>query len=110
MIPWWFGSLVANLCICRIEALNRVGGFEDFGDAIQSTWWLILLSQWGLFNAWNGAPSFMLAWATFSSMNMVFRLISVNLFVGETMNLATWLGVTLTFGGVMVIKFWGTPG
>lgn len=106
-LPWWAGSLLANVCIARIEAINRAGGHSDFGAVIFATWWLILVSQYGLFNAFNGAPSFMAAWAFFTVGNMGLRLLNAYFVVGEPLNLGTWLGVSMMFGGMLVVK-WAT--
>ena len=105
--PWWAASLVANFFIFRIESINRLSNFESFFQQIPATWWMILIAQWGLFRAWNDAPGFMVAWAWFTSMNLLLRLYSTHFIVGEPMNIQVWLGTSLIFGGMMVVK-WGT--
>lgn len=108
-VPWWIGSLVANVGIARIEYLNRIAKFDSFEDALTHTWWLILISQYGLFNAWNGAPSFMAAWAVFTAGNFFLRLISARFLVGEPMTIWTYVGALCVFAGGAVVKFWGKP-
>ncbi len=103
-VPWWAASLVANGFIFRIEMLNRISKAETFIDQLGLIWWMILIAQWGLFRAWSGAPSFMLAWAWFTSMNLLLRVISTHYFVGEPMNLYVWVGTSLIFGGMIVVK------
>lgn len=103
--PWWLASILANVCICAIEYLNRAGGFADFRHAVTTTGPLIILAQWGLFYAWRDAPSMLLAWAFFTTGNAVLRLISSHFAVGEELNWMVAAGVSLMFAGVCVLKW-----
>ena len=102
--PWWVASIIANFTIAGVEYLNRAGGFANFGDALLRTWPLIIVAQFGLFYAWRDAPSFMFAWAFFTSGNLLLRLISTQFAVGEPLTLTTTLGVSLMFGGAYLVK------
>ncbi len=103
-VPWWFASLVANVCICRIEYVNRVTEASGFYQVLPMTWWLIVLSQWGLWNAWSAAPSFMVAWAWFTLMNGVMRLASAQWAVGEPPSWMAIGGTALMFAAAYMIK------
>lgn len=103
-MPWWVWSIVANLAINVIEFLNRTGGFATPLVAFRTTGPLIILAQVGLFYAWKGAPSMMLAWACFSAMNSLMRLVSNHYFVGEPLSVQGWAGCALMFAGMYVVK------
>lgn len=104
-VPWWFvWSLVANVTINVIEYLNRTAGFAHPIDAFKTTAPLIILAQVGLFYAWKGAPSMMLAWACFSAMNSLMRLVSNHYFVGEPLSIRGWVGCGIMFLGMYVVK------
>jgi hypothetical protein len=55
LVPWWAASLIANVCITRIEYLNRTLQLDRFSEVLPHTGLLILIAQWGLWNAWTGA-------------------------------------------------------
>ncbi len=103
-IPWWAASLVATGSIFRIEMVNRLSKAETFLEQMGLIWWLVLIAQWGLFRAWQGAPSMMTAWAWFFVVNVSLRIISVHYFVGEPMNLKVWVGIALIMGGALLVK------
>jgi len=104
MPGWLIASLGANLAINAIEYLNRTGGFATPIDAFKVTAPLIILAQIGLFYAWKGAPSMMVAWAVFSSANCVVRLLSNHYLVGEPLAWQGWAGVAVMFGGMWLVK------
>ena len=106
VVPWWLASLVANFFIFKIEALNRMSTSSFTMQFFGTTWWMVLIAQWGLYVAWRTAPSMMLAWAWFTSMNLVLRLISTHFVVGEPMAMTAWIGTSMIFGGMLVMK-WG---
>jgi multidrug transporter EmrE-like cation transporter len=103
-LPWWAWSLVANVAINVIEFLNRTRGYTGPIDAFKETAPLIVLAQIGLLYCWKGAPSMMLAWAFFSSMNALMRLVSNHFFVDEPLSLKGWLGVSVMFAGMYLVK------
>lgn len=107
-IPWWLASIISNVCICRIEFLNRTVGVDSFFHMLPKTWWLILIAQWGLWNSWSGAPSMMMAWIWFSVMNSLMRLASTQWAVGEQLNIQTIVGCGLMFAALYLIKT-GSP-
>ena len=109
MIPWWLSSIVANVAIAAIEYLNRAGGYDSFWSAVLRTGPLIVVAQWGLFGAWNHAPSFLLAWAVFTAGNCVIRMASSHYMVGERLNIWTIAGAALIMGGAYVINTIGRP-
>ena len=106
MIPWWVvASLVANVAINAIEYLNRTAAHgTSFSSQLAATWWLILISQFGLFYAWRGAPTMMLASAMFSSMNALMRLASNHFLLGEPLDWRGWAGVSVMFVGMWLVK------
>ena len=103
-IPWWAASLVANATICRTEYLNRTLPVDTFADALPHTWWLILLAQWGLWNAWNGAPSMLTAWVCFTTMNSILRLGNSHFAAGEPISLLSAGGSALMFLAAWMVK------
>jgi multidrug transporter EmrE-like cation transporter len=105
-LPWWFvASLMANVAINVIEFMNRTASHgTSFPQQLLLTWWLILVAQFGLFHAWKGAPSMMIAWAVFSSMNALMRLVSNHFFLGEPLSWQGWAGVAVMFAGMYLVK------
>lgn len=104
---WLLASIMANASIAVVEYQNRAGGFESICQALPTTLPFIVIAQVGLFYAWNGAPSFMTAWAFFTAGNLGLRLISNHFLVGETLNLAGWLGVAMVVAGAQIVKWAG---
>jgi hypothetical protein len=104
MLPWWAWSVVANVAIAGIEFTNRTGGFANPGQAFNRTWVLILISQAGLFYSWRYAPSFMWAWAVFTSGNIILRVLSSHFLVGETLTWKVGLGVILVLAGGQFVR------
>ena len=106
MIPLWFAaSLLANVSINIIEYLNRVCPPDrGFLGQLMYTGPLIFVAQLGLFYAWKGAPSMILAWACFSSMNALMRLVSNHFFVNEPLNVQGWVGCACMFLGMYIVK------
>lgn len=105
--PWWVASIIANLTIAVIEYLNRAGGYSSFGVALLHTGPFIIVAQFGLFYAWRDAPSFMFAWAFFTTGNCLLRLLSAHFAVGEPLSWLTVCGVSLMFGGACLVKVGG---
>ena len=108
LVPWWAASLIANVCITRIEFLNRTLPYRDWLQVLPHTWWLILLAQWGLWNAWTGAPSMMVAWVWFTAMNNAMRLGSAQWAVGEPPGVLTTIGAILMFVAAWLVKVGST--
>jgi drug/metabolite transporter (DMT)-like permease len=106
MLPYWLlASILANVSINVIEYLNRVCPPErGFIGQLVYTGPLIVVAQFGLFHAWKGAPSMMLAWACFSAMNSAMRLVSNSLFLDEPLQWRGWAGVTVMFIGMYLVK------
>ncbi len=102
--PWWAASILANFTIAAIEGLNRNAGFTNFGNAIVCTMPLIFAAQYGLFYAWRDAPSMMMAWAFFTAGNSVLRLLSVQYYAGEPLNVTTLAGTAVIFFGAWIVK------
>lgn len=97
-------SILANVNIAVVEYLNRVGQYESFFEAICRTAPFVIIAQWGLWKCWDGAPSFMLAWAFFTGGNLALRLVSNQWLVGEGLNWKSALGVAVVAGGVALVK------
>jgi hypothetical protein len=109
LVPWYAWSVMANVAIGFIEYRNRTGGFENPGEAFSANWFLIVISQTGLFYAWRDAPSFMFAWVVFTTGNIALRIISSHFFVGEKLSLTVAYGVALVLiGGQLVRDGMGT--
>jgi hypothetical protein len=104
LVPWWAASLIANVCITRIEYLNRTLQLDRFSEVLPHTGLLILIAQWGLWNAWTGAPSMMIAWVWFTAMNNLMRLASAQWAVGEPPGLLTTVGSALMFLAAWLVK------
>lgn len=109
MIPWWVASIVANVAITGCEYLNRAGGYETFGQAILRTGPLILVAQWALWRSWSGAPSFLLAWATFSLGGLFLRVLSARFLLGEPLGWRTLAGVVLVAFGAHLVRSGAPP-
>jgi len=97
-------SLFANVNISIVEYLNRQGHYESYGDALCRTGIFIVMAQYGLWKAWDGAPSFMLAWAFFTAGNLGLRLLSNQFLVGEGLTWTTGAGVVLVAAGVQLVR------
>ena len=102
-MTWWMASRVANICVARVEYVNRVTQ-AGFADALWLNWWAILLMQYGLYKCWSGAPSFMFAWAFFTVGNMMLRVVTARVFLEEPISWLTLAGVSLAFGGAYLVK------
>jgi hypothetical protein len=103
-VTWWIASLIANVNIAVVEYLNRAGKYDSFGEAILRTGVFVMLAQWGLWRCWDGAPSFMTAWAFFTAGNLILRLVSNHFLVGEPLNLLAGAGVALVVAGAQLVK------
>ncbi len=101
---WWQAAFLATGAIAVIEYLNRTANYQSFGDAVFHTLPWIAISQLGLFYCWRDAPTFMIAWATFTVSNSVVRLFNAQFFVGESLSLYTIAGVSVMFLGTYLIK------
>lgn len=94
-LPWWLASLISNAVIIATEYLNRhaIGGW---GTVLPKTIPLIIIAQFCLFKAFNGAPHWMWAWAVFTVGNGFMRVGAVSMF-GED-GIGSWprviVGVT----------------
>jgi len=98
-IPWWAYSILANLAIACVEYTNRTAKFDHFGEQIWAMWPLILVSQFGLFYTWRDGPSFMYAWAFFTTGNIACRVVSSHFFVGEKLTMMVGFGIALIILG-----------
>ncbi len=103
-MSWWAASILANFAIAVVEYLNRVGGYPDFLRAVMVTGPFIVAAQFGLFYAWRDAPSFMFAWAFFTAGNLLLRLISAQLMIGEPLTWPTIAGVSAMLAGAYLVK------
>lgn len=109
LVPWWAASLASNVCITRIEYLNRTLQAESWMQVLPYTWWLIIIAQWGLWNAWTGAPSMLIAWVWFTAMNNVMRLASAQWAVGEPPSWLSILGSAMMFLAAWLVKEGSVP-
>jgi len=93
-IPWWAASLASNVAIIATEYINRTS--PSFGAAISKSWALILFAQVCLFISYNGAPSLLAAWVTFTVGNSFVRLVMASTVLGEPLRLP-WAIVAAAF-------------
>ncbi|MGI9556480.1 MAG: hypothetical protein ACR2N5_00915 [Solirubrobacterales bacterium] len=103
-LPWWFWSIVASIGVNYLEYLNRAGGFSSYWAALPATWWVILISQMGLFYCWRDSPSLLLGWATFFLANTFIRIGNVTWAIGEVPTPTHLAGIALVCAGAFTIK------
>ncbi len=72
-MPWWVAGLISNACIMAIEYLNRQAS-GSWLEVLPQTAPFIILSQFCLFLAFNGAPHWMVAWLVFALGNSTMRV------------------------------------
>ena len=103
-MTWWVASLISNLAIICTEYLNRTatGGWVT---VLPQTAPLIIVAQFCLFRAFNGAPHWMLAWAVFTVGNSIMRVAAVGLFGDKVSNwpLASF-AIGIMMGGAFLMK------
>ena len=105
-MPWWIMSVVANVAIIATEYMNRTApAGAGWGPTLLKTAPLILLAQFCLFRAFNGAPHWFTAWAVFTVGNSIMRVGAVSLSDDSVGNwpLAT-LAVGIMVSGAFVLK------
>ena len=102
-MPWYFFTILANLAAVFLEYSYRTGFLNGFLKSLPLILPLAVIIQFGLYNSFKEAPSFLLSWAVFSGTNAVLRVIA-NYFLGEAFGLKTFLGVILIVLGVFLIK------
>ena len=100
---WWVWGVGANIAIGLVEAMNRTSD-DTYMVTLTRTAPLILLAQWGLFRAYNGAPTLMAAWCIFTLGNTIVRLTMTTWLVNEPLSWYTYAGVTLITGGALLIN------
>lgn len=103
-VPWWTASLISNVAIIFTEYMNRAtpGGW---GAALPKTFVPIVLAQWCLYVAFNGAPHWLAAWAFFTIGNSLMRVVAVYYFGGAVGSWAhVMLGITVMLGGAFLLK------
>ncbi len=103
-MSWVVASLVANVAIIVTELLNR-GATGGWMSVLPKTAPLILVAQFCLFRAFNGAPHWLMAWAVFTVGNSAMRIMTVRFF-GEPV--ANWyyaiFGIAVMIGGAFLVK------
>lgn len=104
-MPWFVASMLSNVCIILVEYINR-GADGNFWQTLPYTGLPILLAQWCLFQAWNGAPHWMTAWVVFVIGNSIMRVVAVQL--GAVDEIGHWphvlLGITVMLAGSLLVK------
>ena len=100
----WVAALVAASAIIQcVEYLNRhlrVG----FMETLMLTAPLIVAAQFGLWFGWRHATHAMLAWATFSLCNTLFRLGAVHFLYKDKLNVYHLVGVCFAIGAMICMK------
>ena len=72
-LPWWAASILSNVAIMYVEHTNR-GATGGWLSVLPLTFIPIVVAQFCLFRAFNGAPHWLYAWAVFAVGNAVMRL------------------------------------
>ena len=101
-MPWWAACVLSSFAVSIVEYHNRTG--EGLFSTLGRTWAFIILTQFTLYYLYNGAPSMMLAWATFSLMNVIFRVTSSHYLVGEPVTVLVGAGVLCMMLGTFLIR------
>lgn len=105
VFPWWAASLLSNVVIIATEHINR-HATAGWLSVLPQTLPLIVIAQFCLFRAFNGAPHWMWAWAVFALGNATMRLVAVGMF--GTDGMGNWLrviaGVVIMLGGALFMK------
>ncbi len=105
MFTWWVASLISNGAIIFTEYTNRsaTGGWAS---ALPYTFLPIMLAQFCLFRAFNGAPNWFMAWIVFTIGNAVMRVAAVQVMAGHEVK--SWafslLGIAVMIGGSFILK------
>ncbi len=103
-MSWWVASLISNVCIIVIEYLNREAD-GTFWDVLPRTALPIGIAQFCLFQSFNGAPHWMMAWVVFILGNATMRVVMVQV-TGQP--ISSWslilAGVAIILGGSFVLK------
>ncbi len=104
-MTWWIASLISNVSIILTEYLNRTGD-GNWVSVLPKTLPLIILAQWCLFRAFNGAPNWMIAWMMFTIGNAIMRVIAVNFMAGHEVGnwYYTLCGVSVMIAGSFLVK------
>lgn len=102
---WWcVASLVSNACIISTEYLNRTST-GTWLSVLPYTAPLIIVAQYCLFRAFNGAPHWLLAWAVFTVGNSIMRVTAVALFGDHVANWALAVfSILVMTGGAWLLK------
>lgn len=103
-MPWWAYSLVANLSIALLEYTYRSATFTSFWQGAHLILPLNIITAYGLFHSYRGAPSFLFAWIFFFVCNLVLRLGVAHWALAEPVSLLNLVGVALVFAGALFLK------
>lgn len=103
-MAWWLASLVANAAIILTEAVNRSG--LGWSATFVRTLPLIAAAQAGLYLAFRGAPSWLVAWTVFTLGNSAMRVAMVRFTAdGE---ISSWplvaCGIAAMTVGALILK------
>lgn len=103
-MTWVLYSLLANACIMWVEYANRHLAGDTFMTALKFTLLPIIVAQFGLYKAFNGAPHLLAAWLVFSIGNTAMRLGMVHFLTRE--GFAWWgtLGAAGMIASAWVVK------
>lgn len=102
-MPFWVASLVSNACIMVVEYTNRYGDYGSYPATLLRTAPFIIVAQWGLYEAWRGAPSWFIAWIVFSIGNSLMRIVAVYVF--EHQGVGNWWLTTLGVGLMVAASY-----
>ena len=105
MPVWAIYALISNAAIIWTEYLNR-SARDGWLEVLPQTAPLILLAQFCLFKAYNGAPQWLTAWMVFAIGNSVMRVLSIQMFAaGEISSwVRTLVGIGVMIAGAFLVK------
>lgn len=102
LLPWWVASLISNVMIIYVEAVNR-GCPDTWVQALPRTAIPILIAQWCLWRGFSGAPHWLIAWAFFTVGNAVMRVGAISLIGTDKVN--NWGVVLVGIVGMILSSF-----
>jgi len=102
-VPWWTAGVIANVCIMYVEQANR-RATGDWIHTLPYTIVPIVIAQWGLYHAWKGAPTMMVAWVVSTLGNSALRLGNSYYIIGEKFGWQVPVGAVIMLLGGLIVK------
>lgn len=103
-MTWWIASLISNVAIIWTEYINR-HATGTWASVLPQTFFLIVIAQYCLFRAFNGASHWFMAWAVFTVGNSIMRVSAVGLMGEEVKSWPLALAaIAVMMGGAFLMK------